>query len=188
MIIYAVIARANDATVFTESQQELKGNAAQVTLSLLEHLRDHPELIQEGERKTIVHCNEIENDFFSHFAEACSAILNDSDGPDEYFFHLYLKDGVVYCCLGDDSDGREQTVYVAMICAELAHFCSFPSTLTRPVLSFIFIFFQQLCLSRTHSTRVYQNLQTPAHSIGQRVLHGQEFQTNFTLRHSLPQH
>jgi hypothetical protein len=114
-ILYAVICRANDATILVENTEPaLKGNAAQVTLALMQHLRDHPELVMEGDHKTLLHRNdEEENDFFSHFVDAaCKAANLDDDEPDEHFFHLYLKDEVFYCCLGDDPGTRDQAVYV----------------------------------------------------------------------------
>ena len=113
-IVYAVICRASDATILVENtSSELKGNAAQVTLALMEHLRDHPELVEDGDHKTLKHRNDEENDFFDHFVHAaCTAAHLDDDDPDEHFFHLLLKDEVFYCCLGDDPASRDQAVYV----------------------------------------------------------------------------
>jgi hypothetical protein len=114
-IVYAVICRASDATILVENtSSELKGNAAQVTLALMQHLRDHPELVEDGDHKTLKHRNdEEENDFFDHFVHAaCTATHLDDDDPDEHFFHLLLKDDVFYCCLGDDPASRDQVVYV----------------------------------------------------------------------------
>lgn len=114
-IVYAVICRASDATILVENTSpELKGNAAQVTLALMQHLRDHPELVEEGDHKTLKHRNDEEEDFFDHFVHAaCTAgAMDDDDEPDEHFFHLYLKDEVFYCCLGDDPGTRDQAVYV----------------------------------------------------------------------------
>jgi len=111
MIIYAVICRARDAAVLADcASKELRGNASQVTQMLLEHLRDHPGLILEGECKTFVQRNEAENDFFSHFIEACATALGDDQFADEHYFHLYFKEEVYYCCLGDDPDVRDQKV------------------------------------------------------------------------------
>jgi hypothetical protein len=100
-IVYAVICRASDATILVENtSSELKGNAAQVTLALMQHLRDHPELVEDGDHKTLKHRNDEENDFFDHFVHAaCTAAHLDDDDPDEHFFHLLLKDDVFYCCL-----------------------------------------------------------------------------------------
>ena len=111
MIIYAVICRARDASILADcSSPELRGNAAHVTQMLMEHLRDHPELIFDGDCKTFVQRNEAENDFFSHFIEACATALGDSYAAEEHYFHLYFKDEVFYCCLGDDPDIRDQKV------------------------------------------------------------------------------
>jgi hypothetical protein len=114
-IVYAVICRASDATILVENTSpELKGNAAQVTLALMQHLRDHPELVEEGDHKTLKHRNDEEDDIFDHFVHAaCTAgALDDDDDEDEHFFHLLLKDDVFYCCLGDDPASRDQAVYV----------------------------------------------------------------------------
>jgi len=128
MIVYAAIARAKDAAILVEviSADISRGtNVGQVVATMLQHLRDHPELIADGDRRTFVQRNEAETDFFSHFIEACSVALGDTttsdsgsvgggagerEGLDEHYFHLYLKDGVYYCCLGDEPDARDQKV------------------------------------------------------------------------------
>jgi hypothetical protein len=95
-IIYAVVCRAKDAAILVEvCDKDVKGTFGTIMVELLQHLRDHP-------------------DFFS---EACSAAAlgNDNDSAndtDSHFFHLYLKNGVYYCCLSDDADTRDQKVYV----------------------------------------------------------------------------
>lgn len=113
-IIYAVICRAKDAAVLTEvCDKDVKGTFGSVMVELLQHLRDHPELFQDGDLKTFVQKNQAEIDFFSHFLEACSAALGDEEegsSTSEHYFHLFFKDGVFYCCLGDDADTRDQKV------------------------------------------------------------------------------
>lgn len=114
-IIYAVICRAKDAAILTEvCDRDIKGTFGTVMVELLQHLRDHPEFFKDGDLKTFVQRNQAEMDFFSHFLEACSAALGDDadDGILENYFHLFFKDGVFYCCLGDDPDTRDQKVYV----------------------------------------------------------------------------
>jgi hypothetical protein len=118
MIVYAVISRSHDAAILCEfSSEALTGNAPQVTASLLEHLRDHPAIMKEGDLKTFRHSNQggDEEDFFSQFIQACSVAISSTDELDpgaveEYFFHLWHQDGVFYCCLSDDVDPREQKV------------------------------------------------------------------------------
>jgi hypothetical protein len=114
-IVYACICRQRDAAILTEvCDKDVKGTVSQVMVELLQHLRDHPELFAESEMKTFVQRNESELDFFNHFFEACSAALGEDVGDvtPERFFHLYLMDGVFYCCLSDDHDIRDQKVYV----------------------------------------------------------------------------
>ena len=114
-IIYAVICRAKDAAILTEvCDRDVKGTFGSVMVELLQHLRDHPEFFQDGDLKTFVQRNQAEMDFFSHFLEACSAAIGDEDdtAAPENYFHLFFKDGVFYCCLGDDPETRDQKVYV----------------------------------------------------------------------------
>jgi hypothetical protein len=118
MIVYAVICRSKDAAILCEfSSEALSGNAPQVTAFLLEHLRDHPALVKEGDLKTFRHANPgaDQEDFFSQFLQACTVAISTSDelnpgDVEEYFFHLWHQDEVFYCCLGDDKDPREQKV------------------------------------------------------------------------------
>lgn len=112
MIIYTVICRARDAAILVEeSTPELAGNAPQVTTMLLTHLKDHPELVQEGEMKTFVQRNLEEVDFLSYFIESCSTALGEEEsGVEEHWFHLLSRKGVYYCCIGDDPDIRDQKV------------------------------------------------------------------------------
>jgi hypothetical protein len=121
-IIYAVICRAKDAAILVEvCDRDVKGTFGTIMIELLQHLRDHPKLFQDGDLKTFIQRNTVELDFFSHFLEACSAATigndvdpDDSDAcdTDNHYFHLYFKTGVYYCCLSDDSDTRDQKVYV----------------------------------------------------------------------------
>src|SRR3569832_490579 len=102
MILYAAIARLQDAAVLVEiSEPSWKGNVGQVAVALFQHLRDNSESIDEGGRRTFVHRNDAESDFFNHFIEACSVALGDST-VEEHFFHVYRKAAVLYLCLGDD--------------------------------------------------------------------------------------
>lgn len=113
-IIYAVVCRAKDAAILTEvCDRDIKGTFGSVMVELLQHLRDHPDFFKEGDLKTFVQRNQAERDFFSHFLEACSAALgDDDDATADSYFHLYFTRGVYYCCLADDSDARDQKVYV----------------------------------------------------------------------------
>jgi len=117
MIVYAVICRAKDATVLAEHSSDslMSGNGPQVTIALLQHLKDHPDIVKDGELKTFVHNNEegVE-DFFSEFLNVCAMNFED-DILDEYYFHLFLKDGVFYCCISDDPDTRDQKVNFAFL-------------------------------------------------------------------------
>jgi hypothetical protein len=111
MIVYAMICRAIDAAVLVEFAEELQGNAPQVTSSLMESLRDHPELVNEGDRKTYVQRNESQSDFISHFLESCAVALGDQgNSVEEFYFHLFKMNGIFYCCIGDDPDTRDQKV------------------------------------------------------------------------------
>ncbi len=122
-IVYAVICRARDAGILVEVATEaLDGsNAPQVTTALLEHLRDHPAAMKEGDLKTFVHRNENGgwdgDDFFSQFMQACTVNITTSDDLDlgaiqEHYFHLWYEAGVFYCCLSDNPEPKEQKVYV----------------------------------------------------------------------------
>jgi Synaptobrevin/Regulated-SNARE-like domain len=130
MIVYAVICRSKDAAILCEySTEALTGNAPQVTAALLEHLRDHPAIMKEGDLKTFRHRNDDngidEEHFFSQFLQACTVAISTSDememgAIDENFFHLWHQDEVFYCCLSDDRDPKEQKVNFAYLQA-LAH-------------------------------------------------------------------
>lgn len=117
MIVYAVVCRVQDATVLADHSSDslTSGNCPQVTVALLQHLKDHPDIVKDGELKTFVHNNEegVE-DFFSDFLNVC-AMNFDDDFLDEYYFHLFLKDGVFYCCISDDPDTRDQKVNFAFL-------------------------------------------------------------------------
>ena len=117
MIIYAVIARASDAAVLVDCCDPLlKGNAPLVTSVLMEHLRDNPELVSEGDLRTLVQRNADENlDFFSNILDAACAMALGDDEVDENYFHLMLRDGVYYCCISDDQDSRDQKVNFAFL-------------------------------------------------------------------------
>jgi len=82
----------------------------------MEHLRDNPTLVDDGDFRTFVQRNAEENlDYFSQFFDAaCSMALGD-DVVDENYFHLYLKDGIYYCCIADDEDSRDQKVNFAFL-------------------------------------------------------------------------
>jgi len=110
MILYAAVARLRDAAILVEiSEPSWKGNAGQVMAALLQHLRDNPESIEEGERRTFVHRNDAESDFFYHFIEACAVALGDSN-VEEHYFHVFRRDSILYSCLADDPDTRDQVV------------------------------------------------------------------------------
>ena len=112
-VVYVNVSRARDAAVLCEAtNSDLRGtNVAQVSTQLLEHLRDHPGLIQDGDCRTFIQRNKKEADFLSNFMEACYSVMEDFEAlEDDHFFHLYLKDGVYYVCLGDDPDMKDQKV------------------------------------------------------------------------------
>jgi hypothetical protein len=113
-IAYVNICRARDAAVLCEAtNSDLKStNVAQVTTQLLEHLRDNPGLLEDGDCQTFTQRNQTEKDFFSNFVGACQSALGDleSAAQCDHYFHLYLKDQVYYVCLGDDPDMKDQKV------------------------------------------------------------------------------
>jgi hypothetical protein len=124
MIVYAVICRSSDAAILCEhSEDELTGNAPQCTAAILEHLRDNPNILKEGDLKTFRNTNNTgygsgcggEDDFFSQFMQACTVAISTAEEMDlgsieEYYFHLWHQGGIFYCCLGDDKDQRQQKV------------------------------------------------------------------------------
>ena len=131
MIVYSVICRSKDAAILAEFSSEALqpgSNAPQVTAALLEHLRDHPSVMKEGDLKTFRHRNDggaSGDDFFSQFLQACTVAVNLTDDIDlgsveEHFFHLWHQDEVFYCCLSDDQDPIQQKVNFAFLQA-LAH-------------------------------------------------------------------
>jgi hypothetical protein len=113
MILYALIARVKDAAVLIDAcSPDVKGgNAPQVTVMLLEYLKENPDSMQDGQYKTLRQVNNQQGgeDFLSLFTQACTIAL----GEDmlEFFFHLYLKDSIIYCALSDDSGIREQQAH-----------------------------------------------------------------------------
>lgn len=113
-IVYAVVCRARDAAVLAEAcDRDIKGSVGPVMVELLQHLSKNPELFADGDMKTFVQRNDDEDqlDFFSHFIEACSAAIGEGTvETEEHYFHLYFKDELFYCCLGDDPDTRDQKV------------------------------------------------------------------------------
>jgi hypothetical protein len=111
MIVYAVICRSRDAAVLVENYSpELGGNAPQVTVALLERLRDHPEFLPPGERKIFAQRNDT-NDFFSDILMACTGGFENPDGGlMDHFFHVWHVGGVFYSCLSDDPDVRSHQV------------------------------------------------------------------------------
>lgn len=130
MIVYVVICRSSDAAILCEySSDDLTGNAPQCTAAILEHLRDHPNIVKQGDLKTFRHaskptyrssCGGNEGDFFSQFFQACTVAITTAEEMDlgsieEHFFHLWNQDGVFYCCLGDDRDDRQQKVNFAFL-------------------------------------------------------------------------
>ena len=120
-IVYAVICRARDAGILVEVPTEaLDGsNAPQVTTALLEHLRDHPAAMKEGDLKTFVHRNGNGDwhgdDFFSQFMQACTVSIKTTEDLDlgtvqEHYFHLWYNAGVFYCSLSDNPEPKEHKV------------------------------------------------------------------------------
>lgn len=94
------------------SNPQLGGNASQVMLALMEALRDAPDLIPEGERRTYSQQNQGSTDFFSELVNSCTGGLYVAmDGTtSEHFFHIVHQGGIYYSCLSDDSFHREQQV------------------------------------------------------------------------------
>ncbi|CAJ1962835.1 unnamed protein product [Cylindrotheca closterium] len=133
MIVYTVICRARDAAILVELATEslAGGNAPQVTTALLEHLRDNPSVIQEGHLKTFVHRNqddeEMGDDIFNTVMQACTVPISSAPDLDigqfqEHYFHLWLDDGIYYCCLSDSPEPRHHKVAFACmqaICRDL---------------------------------------------------------------------
>lgn len=120
MIVYAVVCRSSDAAILCEySTDDLSGNAPQCTAAILEHMRDHPNILKEGDIKTFRNTSRsstyTEEDFLSQFLQACSVAITTADEMDlgtveEYFFHIWHQEGIFYCCLGDDKQARQQKV------------------------------------------------------------------------------
>jgi vesicle-associated membrane protein 7 len=121
MIVYAVVCRSSDAAILSEySTDDLTGNAPQCTAAILEHLRDHPNILKEGDLKTFRNTNKSssrveEEDFLSQFLQACTVAITTAEEMDlgsveEHFFHLWHREGIFYCCLGDDKEARQQKV------------------------------------------------------------------------------
>eukprot|EP00527_Entomoneis_sp_CCMP2396_P005506 CAMPEP_0198144094 /NCGR_PEP_ID=MMETSP1443-20131203/12969_1 /TAXON_ID=186043 /ORGANISM="Entomoneis sp., Strain CCMP2396" /LENGTH=270 /DNA_ID=CAMNT_0043807437 /DNA_START=85 /DNA_END=897 /DNA_ORIENTATION=- len=122
MIIYAAIGRLADAAMLVDCCDPLlKGNAGVVMTTFFCHLKDHPEFLVEGEFQTFTQRNAEENtDFFSHFIEACSTAMGD-DIVEQHYFHLYYMDGLIYSCIGDDQELRDQKVnfaFLSLMCKE----------------------------------------------------------------------
>jgi hypothetical protein len=76
---------------------------------------------------------------------------------EDHFFHLFLKDGVFYCCISDDPDFRDQKVYVLKKCPTLYLTCK---KKTRSVFSLHrlgtrrnFAFLDQICTEFTSRHR-----------------------------------
>jgi len=123
MIVYTVICRAHDAAILVELATEslAGGNAPQVTTALLEHLRDNPNVIREGNLRTFVHRNyeeEMGDDMFNTVLHACTVPINTAEQLDlghfdEHFFHLWLHEGIYYCCLSDSPEPRHHKVAFA---------------------------------------------------------------------------
>lgn len=113
MIVYAVICRSRDAAVLAENYSpELGGNAPQVTVALMERLRDRPEYLPEGSQKTFAQRNE-EFDLFAFrgMLEACTG--GGGDGTTvtgDHFFHVIHDGTVLFTCLSDDPDPRSHQV------------------------------------------------------------------------------
>jgi len=125
MIVYAVICRSSDAAILCEyCTDDLTGNAPQCTVAILEHMRDHPNILKEGDLKTFRSTSKStkdqngcvdEDNFFRQFLQACTVAITTADEMDlgsveEYFFHLWHQEGIFYCCLGDDREVRQQKV------------------------------------------------------------------------------
>lgn len=115
MIVYAVICRSKDAAVLCENYSpELGGNAPQVTLALMERLRDRPEYLPKKESKTFAQVNETSDVFdFSAFLTACTGGVAGDPNAAEYgdgFFHVINDDTVFFTCLSDDPDPRSHAV------------------------------------------------------------------------------
>jgi Synaptobrevin/Regulated-SNARE-like domain len=129
-IIYTVIARQKDATVLVEvADSDIKGgNLSQIFIRLVEYFRDHP-ITDNGIWRTFVQRNNesdyVHDDFLSFFVEACTSVLNDPvkactpDGKEyiqeEYFIHVYYYDGILFACLADDPESRDQKVSFAYL-------------------------------------------------------------------------
>lgn len=123
MIVYTVICRAKDASILCErSTEALQGNAPQVTTALLEHLRDHPDVVKEGELRTYIHRNDdtIPDDIFGQVLHACTVPITTAEqlelgSVQEHYFHLWFESGVFFCCLSDDPEPRNHKVAFAYL-------------------------------------------------------------------------
>jgi len=136
MIVYSVICRARDAAILVELSTEslAGGNAPQVTTALLEHLRDNPHVIREGNLKTLIHRNEDDremggDDIFNTVLQACTVPITSAAELDlghfqEHYFHLWLDQGILYCCLSDSPEPRHHKVAFACLQAICRDFTS----------------------------------------------------------------
>ena len=184
MIIYTVICRSRDTAVLVEvsSPELLSGNAPQVTATLLGHLHDHPEILAEGERKTFVQRNQDDFDFFSSFIESCASAFGEESVPDEHYFHVYFTQGVYYCCIGDDSDIRDQKVYVQLVNGSAYYVESLSNKLL-----FCFFVHQKLCTFGTDFQRIHQALSAQPNCQRKCICIGQGFQADSAFSSALPQ-
>ena len=133
-ILYTVIGRSKDARILVEvADSDIKGgNMKQIFIQMLEYFRDNPTAIADGDRKSYVQRNTPDQDFFSYFVDACTSAIytdpcnstnwsdtktnNDPESPylayepEEYYIHVYYKDGIFFTCLSDDDDAQDHKV------------------------------------------------------------------------------
>ena len=128
MIIYTVIGREFDGAVLVESSQSnVGGNYPLIATQLLEKLRDDPNLVPMGNRKTFVHRHDAESGGVSEGTFAvcvgegslwdmgASWFGGDASEPSatvaglDHYFHVLHGESSYYICLSDDT-GRQAGV------------------------------------------------------------------------------
>mmetsp|Transcript_9792 Transcript_9792/g.15040 ORF Transcript_9792/g.15040 Transcript_9792/m.15040 type:complete len:272 (-) Transcript_9792:135-950(-) len=123
MILYAIICRAKDAEVLVEcSIESVSGNVSQAYIALVQYLKDNRNLVPSGKRRTFVQHTEaarntlgVDEDGDFDFWNFFEAVTGCSEDGLDYFFHVYCKDDIFYCCLSDDADIKEQKVSFAFL-------------------------------------------------------------------------
>ena len=127
MIVYALIARANDGSVLAEcSAPGIEGNYPTVSQELIKILSDRRALVPVGNHKSFAHqsstgkrssmagvggCDPLKP-MWEKFDEMLGVDNGNAASKEilHHFFHVYHGEGAFYMCLSDDSIARRQNV------------------------------------------------------------------------------